>query len=204
MHVNFFRFITLLAFILITGCAASYKPIMPAQRVYRTGDSTSVIGMMYKYDVLSLRKNRRYSKKEMKAMLSVVAVKIHNHSDSVLFTSKMKLFAGTREVIPVSPILAAKALRQGVAIYLLYSLLTFTLTKQEFTGHGVENHYTVLPIGIPIAIGNMIGAADANAHLKREFMKYDISNKSIKPGETLYGIITLMGASHDPLNVKFY
>jgi hypothetical protein len=184
------------------GCAASYSPINPEVRKYRSGDSLAPVSFMYRYDVLSLRGNKRYSKKELKNGLNVVAVRITNNTDSIIHTSDLRLFYGSREIIPVNPEVAAMQLKQGTAIYLLYCLLGLYITNAESTGYGVQEKTTFIPIGIPIAAGNMIGAGAANKNLKKEFLKYDINNKDINPHETLYGIITLKETGHEVLTLK--
>src|SRR5688572_30361344 len=101
MNINFKSpfSIALLSIILLSGCAASYTPIIPEARKY-TGSyhsPDSVITYSYKYDVLSLRGNKRYSKKEQKTGISVVAVRIQNNTDSVVRFSDLKIFLGNKE-----------------------------------------------------------------------------------------------------------
>jgi hypothetical protein len=187
----------------IVGCAASYTRISPEVRKYKMGDSTSAISMMYKYDVLSLKGNKRYAKLEAKAGISVVAIKISNHTDSTLYTSRMKIFFGTKEVIPLNAFSASQMLKQGVVIYLLYSLLGLYVATGPSNTYG-QTHYTVIPIGIPIAAGNMLGAGAANTNLRNEFLKYDISDRIIKPGQDLFAIVSLKEITHEPLRVEFH
>jgi len=200
------HFVIILFIIALGGCAASYSPIIPEARKYISGDSLSPVSFKYRYDVLSLRGNKRYSKKELKNGLSVVSVKITNNTDSVINTSNLKLFYGSKEIIPVNPEAAAMQLKQGTAIYLLYCLLAIYITKDELVSSGsgvrMEHETTVIPIGIPIGVGNMIGAGAANQNLRKEFLKYDISNKNINPHETIYGIITLKETGHEALMLK--
>ena len=48
----------------------------------------------------------------------------------------------------------------------------------------------------------MVGAGMANANLRKEFMQYDIANKVIRPGETVFGIISLRETNVAPLNLS--
>lgn len=192
----------LLLIVMMGGCAASYTPINPEARKYRTGDSLAPVTFFYKYDVLGIQGNKRYVKKEAKNGLSVLSVKITNNTDSVINTSSIKLYASTRQIIPMNATSAALQLRQGTVAYLLYCLMFLTISSNS-SSYGEDQHPTIIPIGIPIGIGNMIGAGSANQNLLREFMKYDITDRIIKPHETLYGIITLKETTHEALRIDF-
>jgi len=188
----------------MNGCAASYWRISPDIRKYAAGDTTARITVMYKYDVLALAGNKRYVKKESKAGISVVALKITNHTDSVLQTARMKFFFGNRQVVPLSAYSSSQMLRQGVLIYLLWALLTFSIYDNSYNSAGrAKENPTIIPIGLPIAAGNMIGAGAANGNLRKEFVLYDISDKTIRPGETIYGIISLKELTHKPIRIEY-
>src|SRR5829696_657563 len=188
--------ICFLSVIILSGCAASYTPIKPEARKYTSAYNApdSSISYAYKYDVLSLMGNKRYSKRERKAGLSVLSVRIQNNTDSAIAGSNLKVFVGNNQVIPVSNQVAANNLKQTVWPYLFYALLNLRLSQGVKIDNGrIEEEFIIIPIGIPIAVGNMIGAGSANVNLRKEFMQYDIMNKSIKPHETTYGIIVLQG-----------
>jgi hypothetical protein len=92
-----------------------------------------------------------------------------------------------------------------VAIYLLYLLLNFqiggTSTYNPNTGQTTTTGGTFLPTGPFIAGGNMLGASAANKNLRMEFAKYDLTNKVIRPGETVYGIVALREMNVAPLKL---
>src|SRR5689334_17859159 len=121
----------ILAAIILSGCAASYTPIVPEARKYTDSYSSadSSISYAYKYDVLSIRGNKRYSRKEKKAGLSVLSVRIQNNTNSVVKFSDLKIYLGNREVIPVDNLAAANNIKQSVLPYLLYCLLGIRLSQ---------------------------------------------------------------------------
>ena len=194
-----------LSAIILSGCAASYTPIRPEARKYTDSyhSPDSSITYAYKYDVLSIMGNKRYSKKEQKAGFSVLAVRIQNNTDSAIKFSSLKVFHGNKEVIPLNNLAAANKVKQGVIPYVLYSLLVLYVNQGTRIENGrIEQDYMTIPIGIPIAVGNMVGAGAANTNLRKEFLKYDISSKSINPNETVYGIMVLQGLDHQPLRFE--
>ena len=183
---------SLIAVILFASCASSYKPIGPQGLDYRNVSKKDGLDFSYKYEVLSLRGNKKYAKKEEKRDVDVVAVKITNNTSNALhFNRDLKIVSNGRELIPMEREVVSKKIRQRVAIYLLYALLTVqTQTlKCGSTSTGCEFDRKVYPIGIPIAIGNMVVAGSANDNFKNELLIYDLNNKTIEPGQTVHGIL---------------
>jgi len=180
-------FYSLIAVLLFTSCASSYKPIGPQGLDYRNVSKKDGIDFSFKYEVLSLRGNKKYAKKEEKRDVDVVAVKITNNTSNALhFNRDLKIVSNGRELIPMEREVVSKKIRQGVAIYLLYGLLTLQVgdcTPQN----GCDTK--IYPIGIPIAIGNMVVAGSANGNFKNELQLYDLNNKIIEPGQTVHGIL---------------
>ena len=196
----------LLTGIILSGCAASYTPVKPEARKYTSTYTSpdSAINYAYKYDVLSIMENKRYSKKEQKAGVSVLTVRIQNNTDSVIKFSDLRIFQGNNQVIPVSNLAAANKVKQPVWPYVFYSLLVVYIDQgvsMDNNGN-MQQDYIAIPIGIPIAAGNMIGAGSANSNLRNEFVKYDLSSKSINPHETIYGIMVLQGFDHQPVRFE--
>ncbi len=74
----------LLVLFLCSGCAAFYKPVKPERFSYRNNKVYEDISFAYRFDVLTLTKNKRYAKKEEKFDIDVVAIKITNNSDKVI------------------------------------------------------------------------------------------------------------------------
>jgi hypothetical protein len=179
---------------LISSCASSYKPIRPETVSYDYTSTTvdSNLTTSFAYDVLTLRDNKKYAKKEVKSNLRVVSVKVVNNTSAPIHLGKdCRLLMGEREIIPLDPTIASKKLNQGVPIYLLYSLLFLNITKQSGDGYSSKTSTTSIPIGLPIAAGNMMVASTANKIMRAELTGHNILNKTVGPGETAFGLLCL-------------
>lgn len=203
-RVNTFCAVGLLA--LATSCAGSYAPIRPKRFTsYLASPSSGPVSFAYQFDALRLGgPNKKYVKKEMKNGYHVLAVRVTNNWDrEINFSRDLTLFYGDRPVTPVPATIAAHDLRQGVAIYLLYLLGNMQVGGTTDVRTGVTSGSTFLPTGLLLAGGNMLGAGTANSNLRKEFEAYDLTNRSIKPGETVYGIMSLREIAVAPLRVEF-
>ena len=47
----------------------------------------------------------------------------------------------------------------------------------------------------------MLGASLANGNMRKEFEAFDLTNRTIKPGETVYGIISLRETAVAPMRL---
>jgi hypothetical protein len=188
-----------------TGCAGTYSLIRP-QRItsYTQAQSAGPVALAYQFDALRYGgRNKKYTKKEMKRGYHVVAVKVTNNSDrNVDFSRDLNLLYGDRPVTPVPAAIAARDLRQGVPIYLLYLLANVTVGGTTDPRTGQTTGGTFLPTGILISGANMIAAGSANGNLRKEFTAYDLTNRTLKPGETAYGILSLRETAVAPLRVE--
>ena len=190
---------------LTTGCAGSYTAIQPNRiATYISTPSASPVELAYQFDALRLRGgNRKYTKKEAKNGYHVAAVRVTNKSDrEINFSRDVDLLYGDRPATPTPAVVAAHDLRQGVAIYLLYLLLNPTVGATTDPRTGALTGGTVLPLGPFIAGGNMLGAGSANTNLRKEFAAYDLTNRTIKPGETVYGIVSMRELSVAPMRAE--
>ncbi|MCB2377746.1 hypothetical protein LGH70_09150 [Hymenobacter sp. BT635] len=209
MRNTFTRIVAGSALLFATGCAGGYTAIRPTTVTSYTSvtSANSPVEFSYQYGALSIHgRNKKYNKKERKRGYQTVAVKVKNNTDQELnFSRDLELYFGDRPVAPVPSVQAANDLKQGVAIYLLYLLLNFnvggTTTVNSSTGQTTTSGGTFIPTGPFIAGGNMIGASQANKNLRLEFAQHDLTNKSIKPGETVYGIISLREMNVAPLHL---
>jgi hypothetical protein len=48
----------------------------------------------------------------------------------------------------------------------------------------------------------MVGAGGANQNFLKELNTFNLINKTIKPGETVYGIIGIRDIGYNPINIK--
>ncbi|GGG36500.1 hypothetical protein GCM10011378_11100 [Hymenobacter glacieicola] len=132
----------------------------------------------------------------------MVAVQIKNNTGADLnFSRDLELTFSDRPIMPVPSVQAANDLKQGVAIYLLYVLGIGQIggTRDPYTGQTTGG--TLFPWGPFVAAGNIIGASSANKNMRNEFTKYDLTNKVIHPGETVYGIVALRETGVAPLKL---
>ncbi len=193
---------------LLSGCAGSYHAIQPEritsyQAVTATG---APIDFSYHYSALLANgANKKYVKKERKRGYQIVAVQLRNNTVADLnFSRDLELTFADRPVQPVSSLQASDDLKQGVAIYLLYVLLNFNVGNYTtVNGQITEDNRTFIPTGPFIAGGNMLGASAANKNMRNEFARYDLTNKVLRPGETVYGIVALRETGVAPLKINF-
>lgn len=207
MRKTFTRLATVLAVTtLLSGCAGSYSAIRPERiTTYQSAAPAGApVDFSYRYSALLTNgANKKYVKKERKRGYQVVAVQIKNNTSTELnFSRDLELTFGDRPIMPVPSVQAAQDLKQGVAIYLLYVLLNFNFGGvTTVNGQVVEDNRTFIPTGPFIAAGNMIGASAANKNMRTEFAQYDLTNKVIRPGETVYGIMALRETNVAPLKL---
>ena len=199
--------LSIISILIFTGCASGYKIIQPKELNYLSKNQHSNVFIEYKYDLLS----KKYAKKEDKKGIKLVALKITNNSEKDLtFGSDLKLiYESGKSVSVLDTDYTFNQLKQSTPSYLFYLLLTpmsfFTTETNEF---GVQETTSSFPIGLIVgpglAGGNMIAAGSANKKLKNELLEYNLSNRVIKKGETVYGLIGIQSNSADAiaLNVE--
>jgi len=203
------RFTTLLAagtLAFTTGCAGSYSLIRPNTiSTYTQSPSSGPVEMGYQFDALRYNgRNKKYVKKEAKFGYHVVAVRVTNNWDrDINFSRDLNLLYGDRSIAPVPATIAARDLRQGVPIYLLYLLANIVVGGTTDARTGVTTGGTFLPTGPLIAGGNMLVASGANENLRKELAAYDLTNRTLKPGETAYGILSLRETLVAPMRLEF-
>jgi len=189
-----------------SGCAASYTPIQPERiATYQSSSVGTSVQFGYQYDALRQRgRNKKYVKKEQKKGYHVVAVRVTNTTAAdINFSRDAVLYSGDRAISPVAAPIAAQDMKQGVWIYLLYILLNPTFTKTTTTnGYTTASDGTTFYVGPFIAGGNILGASLANKNFQRDLEAYDLTNRTIRPGETVYGLLSLRDPSVAPLRLE--
>lgn len=184
----------LLLFLLV-GCATFYSPIKPAEIGFPSPEINADFSYSLKFDPLLNAGNQRFAKKEAKTGISIVALKITNNSDRDLTVGKDILFyLDHREIVALEPNPAATQLALGSAGYMLYSLLFLYIRN--------GTNETVIPIGLPIGLGNLIVATNTNNKLKQELVSQNIINRTIKPNETIYGLAAFRDIRYGKLTLK--
>jgi hypothetical protein len=189
--------------VLFSACAANYKTVRPNALNYNNISSDSSLTFSYKYDVLMEAGNKRYAKKEQRKEIKVVAVKITNNTGADLnFSTDVKLYAGMQEAVLVDPVVVHKQLKQTVPTYLFYLLLTPMRFYVAKNGTVTTNIPVGLFLGPGLAIGNMVEASSSNNRLRNDLLRYNIINRTIRPGETVTGLIGLRESGFNPLSLK--
>ena len=191
-----------------SGCAASYTPLLP-ERIVNSQPVAGPSGLSYAYqfDALQARgRNKKYAKKERKQGYHVVAMRVTNNTAAeVNFSRDVVLYYGDHPVLPVAGEVAGRDMKQGVFIYLLYVLLNFTVggtTTSNGYGQTTTTGGSFLPTGPFIAGGNILGASLANKNFREDLMRNDLTNRIIRPGETVSGVVCLRETSVAPLRLE--
>ena len=189
---------------ILNSCASGYQKINPKGINYVSKNIDSNILLEYKYDLLQ----KKYKKKETKNEVKLIAVKITNNTEKdIVFGQDFKLAFENGNVISIIETEKIyKQIKQSPASYLLYLLLTPMQFNTSTTSNGQVQKSSSTPIGLVIgpglAGGNMIAASSANKNFKNELMEFEINGKTIKKGETIYGLIGINSNNYDSIKVK--
>lgn len=193
----------LICFIFLAGCASTYKPINPQALYYTAHDLQDGISFSYKFDVLRERANKKYYKKEYKKGLKLVAVKVTNNTDTTIRIGQdVAFFSGQNELTLLDPMLIKNSIKQIAPAYLPYLLLSF-LNLNVTTETSSESYPIGLFIGPGITLGNMLCASGANEKLLSELIRFNMINKDIAKGETVYGIIGIRSNEYPNLTLRY-
>lgn len=195
-------FFALIFLIIFPGCAGIYKPINPSTINYAFVDQEDGVAISYKYDVLREKGNKKYAKKEYKKGIKLIAVKITNNTDNVINVGKdLAFFSGQKQMSLMDPMTIKETIKQivpGYLPYLLLSLTTLNITKGTIT----DSYRIGLLIGPGLAIGNMSVAGTSNKNLLNELTEYNLINKEIQKGETVFGIIGIKDTGYNEIRIK--
>jgi hypothetical protein len=206
-HSPFKAFLFLASSFFVFGCASTYKPVTLNNMVYmdtkNAGDSLKV---SYRFGVQQLTNNRRYAKKEIKHNLAAVAVKIENVSTVPLSVSRstFKVGSATGAKVVYSPMAYSAKVKQRVGLHMLHALWGpwgISWREDEYGSTDVKGYY--IPVGLIVGIGNAVRASNANKKHLEMLNHYEIWNKEILPGESLYGIISISTLSPEE-RLDFY
>jgi hypothetical protein len=188
-----------LSLLLLSGCASNYKSLTPDRTYYQSSSTDNGVEFSYKLGVLREHGNKKYAKREDKKAIRIASVRITNNgANDITIGKNVYFFSGNSEAYLIEPSLLHKELKQGVPEYLLFLLLTpMTLNN------GDDSTPIGIAVGPGLAIGNMAAAGAANKKFLQELQKFDLVNKTIKPGETVYGLIGIRDTGYNPIFLKF-
>lgn len=193
----------LIIVILSGGCASNYHSISPQSSYFNVAEQTDELDFSYRYNILREKGNKKYAKREDKKGIRVVALKITNNTDRPLkFPEDIQLYAGDRAVLLLEPEFIHSKLKQGVPIYLLYLLFT----PMTFTTYSENGDVNSTPVGLLVGPGltalNMGMASSANNKFKEELLQYNLANRVIQEGETVYGLIGFQDFGYSPIKIQ--
>ncbi len=195
--MKLFRFVSIILMTSIfTNCASGYKPANLNSFNYPFTSAEDGIILKYQYGFL----NNKYSNKEEKKGIKMIAVHITNTTDEEIVIGKdvhFMLDNGQKAII-LGPENAFSDLKQRPAGHLLYLLLSpINLFITRNSGNRIETNR--IPIGLVLgpglAAGNMITAGSANKKLKEQLYNHYIVGMTVFPGKELKGIICIKSNS---------
>ncbi len=195
----------ILSVLILSSCASGYKEINPKSLNYVSKNIENNVLLEYKYDLL----DKKYKKKETKNEVRLIAVKITNNTDKdLVFGKDLQLIYEDKSALSIlSNEKLYKELKQSPASYLWFLLLTPTEFNSTSTNsNGQIQKTSSTPIGYALGPGltalNMIVASSANEKFKNELDTFDLNNKTVKKGETVYGLIGINSKGYDAIKVK--
>lgn len=196
------KLILLSVLILLSGCAAYYKPINPPGLEYTTHDIQDGVSLSYKYDVLRETGNRKYANKEQMSDVKVIAVRLTNNSDTVLNVGKdLFFYAKGNQLYLMEPYEIKTYLKQHAAGYIAY--ITIPIANLALTDGYTKGAFPITALfGSVLAIANTALAGSSNKEFMNELSKYSMLNRCILPGETVYGLIGVYDSFYIPISVK--
>ncbi|SOS48114.1 hypothetical protein [Tenacibaculum dicentrarchi] len=190
--MNLFKTISILVLLfLATSCASGYKMINPETLNYVSKSTDKGVILEYKYELLK----KKYHQKELLKDIRLIAVKLTNNSDKdIIFGKDLKLtYDDGAGLYIMENEMVFKSLKQSVASYLWYLLLTPLRFYTTDSSNGYNQQTSSTPVGLivgpGIAGGNMIAANSANKKFKKDLFDYNITNTTIKKGATVSGLI---------------
>lgn len=202
INLSFFKIITILfGILLLTSCASGYNKINPPQVDYHLSKKVDDVTLAYKYGKL----NKKYTRKQRIGGVKLVSVKITNNSDKeLIYGQNVKLtYANGRMANIMENKKAFKLIRQQSVPYFLY-LLLIPLNFDSYDAYGRVTSSVPIGniLGPAITLLNFLTAESANSKMKRELLKNDLEGRSIKAGETVYGIVALKTDDWEELDIS--
>ncbi|MDR5589821.1 hypothetical protein [Christiangramia sp. SM2212] len=204
--MKFFKFLLILSCTFyFTSCASSYQHINPEDLTYNSQKiEKEGVSLEYKYDLLP----KKYAKKERKSDIRLVAFGIQNNTDRQLILGRdFKLaFENGGNALVLSREKTFQELKQQGAWHLLYLLLT-PVNVQTYSDDGRFTSTTNYPIGLILGPGiagyNMLRAGSANKRFKKDLETYDLTDKTINPGEEKFGLVGIRADGYDSLKINY-
>ncbi|MDX1531659.1 MAG: hypothetical protein R3362_09045 [Rhodothermales bacterium] len=178
---------------LLAGCATAYKPIPYDQLAYTGQQDSNGLAFSYRYDAVP----GYYGKKLRKRGYSAVAVRVTNTTDAAvtLDRNSLRLLAGASPLQPLAPEIVADHADQPVWTYLLYGLLNLQIYSEDSS--------TFIPIGLPIALLNIIQSSSANRNAEKAYTEGYLLGQEVPPGGTVEGLLFVHETGYAPLRFEY-
>lgn len=189
---------------LFSGCASRYFSIESSDYKFNARHETGTLEYAVVRNVLYESGNFKYSRKARKKGVSMAFVKLTNHGDSaVVFSpSAFRILSDTGALKLLSPMVFYDKIHQKSGLFFLYFLLNITYTTLDVSTIPPETHYHFYPTGPPIGILNYLIADAANRKLREDLVKRNLLNRSLLPGETVYGYLYLDSPNPDRVLIE--
>ena len=199
------RIILSLAMITLLGsCASAYKNMNPGNLNYISNSTDENVKLEYKYELL----NKKYKKKELVKGVRLIAVKITNDSSrDLVFGKDIKLtYQDGSAIYIMENEKVFSSLKQSVASYLWYLLLTPVNLYTNESQNGFQTETTSTPIGIVIGPGlagvNMIAASSSNKKFQQDLLNYNMNGVTIKSGENISGLVGIRSDDYNAIKIS--
>jgi hypothetical protein len=194
---------------LCSSCASTYKPLIPSSSYFGNVEEVRGVKFSYQQGVLAATRNKKYAKRELSKAVKVISIKIVNNSErNLVIGQNAKFYTGNSELRLIEPSTIHQQLKQGVPIYLLYLLLSpmqLTTGSSTINSSGRITSASSTPIGLilgpAISIGNMAVAGTANQNFLHELNQFNMINKTIEPGQTVFGLIGINDIGYNPVRL---
>lgn len=180
---------------LLAGCLPKYYPIYPELGNY------SEAGMSNTKTSITIGDSSFYSNsyKEKKELL-FVPVKIENN-DTVPFLFNSETVTVFNNFEPVQILSHNDYYRKIKKKTTWYYIAGLIVLPTYSSGDGFDVHRRTWPITLGAA-GYIYKAYKANHQLKEDINQYDLYNKTILPGETVYGFICINTRERKELAIR--
>lgn len=190
--------------LLFSSCASTYKPVTLDQFSYDDDQISNGVQVSYAHNLQYMSKNRWYTKKEKKFGMIAVAVKVENKTnESIQLYPENFRVLGPNGVARrlYTPVEYGEKVRQRTGRHLLHALYGPWIFTWETDSYGnIDTNVIFLPVGAVIGIGNAIRASKANRINVENLDRTAIWNKTVEPGEVVYGTLLIAGMHGDELS----
>lgn len=123
-----------------------------------------------------------------------------NETDRVIhFGEDVAIYFGDNLITALRPEEVHREVRQISGLYMLWGLFWITISNCENSDCKV----IPLPVGLLIGLANMTAAKRANNYFIDDLTRQSLMNKTVAPGETVYGILPIRAEGGEDLRVRW-